>query len=237
MAQDDYFSFGDEDFESELGLGDLREDFPGQALALAEPPEPAPIGEDGFESAAKRAARPRGDSENGSSERRLPSSRRTRVFAALALGLLALFLVRIGVSALGGGEPSDRSQASATEARSAAPSAAVLEARRRTAALRASRERAAERQRARQHRAQTRHRARRRRQRAGAERHQNAKQRREREAAQEEAAATAEAPAPEDVPPTYEPAPPPSTPAPEPDPAPPSEGHIQNGASSPEFGL
>lgn len=233
MAQDDYFSFGDEDFESELDLADLQEGFPDQALALAEPPESAPIGEEGFESAAKRAARPRGDSEKGSSERRLPSSRRIRVLAALALGLLALFLVRIGVSALAGGEPSDRSQASAAEARPAAPSAAVLEARRRAAAIRASRERAAERQRTRQHRAQTRRRARRRRQRAAAERHQHAKQRREREAAQEEAAAAAEAPAPEYVPPTYEPAPPPSTPAP----APPSEGHIHNGASSPEFGL
>jgi len=236
MAQDDYFSFGDEDLESELELADLREDFPDQALALAEPPEPAPIGEDGFESAAKRAARPRGDSENGSSERRLPSSRRTRVFAVLALGLLALFLVRIGVSALAGGEPTDRSQASSPEARPAAPSTAVFETRRRAAALRASRERAAERQRARQHRAQTRRRARRRRQRAAIERHQSAKHRREREAAQEEAA-TAEAPAPEYAPPTYEPASPPSTPAPEPAPAPPSEGHIHSGATSPEFGL
>ena len=233
MAQDDYFSFGNEEFESELDLADLGDAYPDQALALVEPPEEVPAGEDESGPAAKRAVRPRGDSAKGSSEKRLPSSRRARVFAALALGLLALFLIRIAISALSGGEPAVQIQAGTGEARPAAPSAADLEARRRAEAIRASRERAAERQRARQHRAQTRRRARRRRQRAATERHQRVKERGAQAAAQEEAAAATEAPAPEYIPPTYEPTPPADSPAPEPS----SEGHLRNGASSPEFGL
>lgn len=247
MAQDDYFSFGDEELDAELDLTDLRGDSPDQAVVLVEPPFADEFGadEDWFGSSAKRAARPRGDSKIGSSERRLPSSRRTRTVAALALGLLALFLVRTAISTLGGGEPAAQSaSASASKststrmARSAAPAAADLDARRRAEGIRASRERAAEGQRIRQHRAQTRRRARRRRQRIAAERQQHAKVRRAQADSREEAsAAPAEGPATDYVPPTYEPAPPPSSPAPEPAPEPPSQPRIRNGANSPEFGL
>jgi len=244
MPQVDYFSFGDEELDAELDLIDLRGDSPDQAVALVEPLAGDELGadEDWFGSSAERAARPRGDSKIGSSERRLPSSRRTRTVAAVALGLLALFLVRTAISTLGGGEPAAQSASaskstSTRTARSAAPTAADLDARR-AEGIRASRERAAEGQRVRQHRAQTRRRARRRRQRIAAERQQHARVRRAQAASREEAsAAPAEGPATDYVPPTYEPAPPPSSPAPEPAPEPPSQPHIQNGANSPEFGL
>jgi len=232
MAQDDYFSFGDEELEGELELADLGRDQPDQDLALVEPPDAGEVraDEDRFGPAAKRAARPRGDSKKGSSERRRPSSRRTRIFAALALGFLALFLGGIAISGLSGGEPAVQDQASTSTAPPVAPSAADLEARR-AETIGSSRERTAERQRALQHRAQTRRHARRHRQRRTAERRQRVKQR----LAKEEAASAVEGPAPEYVPPTYEPAPPPSSPAPEPAPGPPTE--IHSGASSPEFGL
>ena len=228
MKQDDYFSFGDE----ELDLADPERELPDQALALAEPPDAARDGDGLLGPAAKRAARSRGDSEQGSSERRRPSSRQARGLAAIALGLLALLFVRIALSALGGADPAAQNPAG-TSTRHAAPSTADLEARRRAEAARASRERAAERQRARQHRARTRRRARRRRR--VAEGRRRAKERRSEKQAREEAAV--EAPAPEYVPPAYESSPPPSAPAPEPAPEPPGEGHLHDGSSSPEFGL
>jgi hypothetical protein len=247
MAQDDYFSFGDEELDTELDFIDLREGSPDQAVALVEPPAVDEGGADEywFGSSAERAARPRGDSKNGSSERRLPSSRWTRTVAALALGLLALFLIRTGISTLGGGEPAtqsasaNRSTSTSTRvARPATPAPADLNARRQAESARASRQSAAEGQRVRQHRAQTRRRARRRRQRIAGERQRHAKVRRAQTASQEEAsAAPADGPATDYAPPTHEPAPPPSSPVPEPAPEPSSQPHIQNGANSPEFGL
>lgn len=237
MAPDDYFSFGDEDLEGELDFSDLEGDSTDLALALVERPVEDSAGEDGFGSAAERAARPRGDSENGSSERRLPSSRRTRLFVVLALGVLALLVVRVAISALDGGPSRGQSHGAASEPRSTAQLPANLSAQRPAEAIRASRERAAERQRVRQHRAQTRRRARRRRERAAAERHQRAKEHRAQEAEQAVPAPAPEMPAPEYVPPPYEPAPSASSPEREALPSPPSEPHIQNGSSSPEFGL
>jgi len=226
MAQNDYFSFGDEELESEIDLADLSEGYPDQAVALAEPFDGIPAGEDDLGSVAERAARPRGDSTKGSSEKRLPSSRRTLVLAALASGLLVLFLIRAAISGLTAGEPVARSQAIPSVTRPAATAPVDLQARQ-AEALRASRQRAAERQRARRHKARTRRRARRGRQRG--------KDARARRAEPEAVSSAPEAPAPEYVPPTYEPAPPASSP--EPAPSPPSEDHLQDGSHSPEFGL
>jgi hypothetical protein len=237
MAQDEYFSFGDEDLDGELDFSDFEEDSSDLALAVAERPQETFAGESGFESAAKRAARPRGDSEKGSSERRLPSSRRTRLFVALTLGVLGLLFARVAISALDGGTSGGQEHRIATEVRPAAPSSANRSAQERAEAIRANHERAAERQRVRQHRAQTRRHARRRRERAAAERRQHAKERQAQEAEQEAAAPAPEASAPEYVPPPYEPAPPASSPEPEAPPAPPSGDHIHNGSSSQEFGL
>jgi hypothetical protein len=238
MAQDDYFSFGDEELEAELNLTDLGPDPGGNPVALVEPPDGAEefgADEDWFGSPTEGVERPRGDSK-GSLERRLPSSWRTRVLGGLALCLLILFLCRTVISTLGGDEPAVQNSAPTTS-RSAPPSAVDLDAGRRAEAIRASRQRAVESQRARQHRALTRRRARRRRQRKAAERHQRANVHRSQAEAQEEPSDTVEVPAPVYTPPTYEPAPPPSSPPPEPAPEPPGEPHIQNGAKSSEFGL
>jgi hypothetical protein len=226
MAQNDYFSFGDEELESELDLDDLSEGHPDQAVALAEPFDGVPASEYELGSVAERAARPRGDSTKRSPEKRLPSSRRTLVLAALASGLLVLFLLRAAISGLTSGEPVAQSQANRSVTRRVAPSTAELEVRR-ADAVQASRQRAAERQRARRHKAQTRRRARRGRQRV--------KESRKRKTEPEAISSAPEAPAPEYVPPAYEPAPPASSP--EPAPSPPSEDHPQDGAHSPEFGL
>lgn len=243
MAKDDYFSFGDEDLESAFDAASPGEDeFSGPtALALADPPEPL-VTEESSPTAAKRATRPRGDSESGSSERRGPSSRRSHLAVTVTLVLAALVIVRIGISAVAGGGGASAPQPTiARQAERSAEAQVAPPAPERAEQLRASRQRAAERQQVRQRRAKTRRRARRSRQRRSEERSHRAGEKREEKAAQEASSDSSESPAPAYLPPpAAEPAPPTSAPAPEasePPPPPRGEGGLHDGSSSPEFGL
>ena len=244
MAKDDYFSFGDEDLESAFDAASQGEDeFSGPtALAVADPPEEPLVEEEGFPTAAKRAARPRGDSESGSSERRGPSSRRSHLAFTVALVLAALVIVRVGISAVADGGGASAPQPNiARQSERSAEAPVGPSARERTDQLRASRGRAAERQQVRQHREKTRRRARRRRERRSAERHHRAEERREERATQEASSGSSESPAPAYIPPPApEPDPSTSAPAPEASPSPPpprGEASMRDGSSSPEFGL
>lgn len=233
MAQDDFFSFGDEELEAELSLPDLGDGLQAQAIDLLDPPQVVPAGEPAPRPAANQATRPRGDSKTGSSARRLPSSRPARLLAALALGLLALVLIHVVASVFAGGQGQEKSRLSESAGRSVPTPTAELAARRHAEEIRASRERAAERQRARRQRAQTRRRARRRRQRVAALRHRRNTVRQPSEAPSEVVTPAAEAPAAEIPAPTYvSPSPTPEATSPEG-----GDGHVHNGSSSSEFGL
>jgi hypothetical protein len=231
MAQDEFFSFGDEDLAGETDRSELTDDHlsGSPAIALADPPDAVPLGEFGnTSSAAERVRRPRGDSERASSERRRPSSRRTQLLACLALLLLAIVVVRGASSALSGAPSAAPSRDVAGEVQS--PTEAIVPSAPEDSGaeqLRASRERAVERQQVRQRRAKTRRRARRSRDRRAA------RQERRADAQRDQAASQAPEPAaPEYIPPAPEA-------APEYDPSPPPSGEtgLQDGASSPEFGL
>ncbi len=250
MAQDEYFSFGDEDLGGDLEVPDLEEDqlLGGSAVALADPPEHGldELGhglnepEGGLDeledpsSAAKRAARPRGDSKRASSARRGPSSRRMHLLAATALAVFALVVGRATIGAIDASGPAaparDVAVGSERAVEETMPANAAAER------LRASRERAAEQQQVRQRRAKTRHRARRSRDRRAAQRERRAETKQRKQKAQEASGASEEIPT-EYIPPAPEAAPE-TTPEPEPSPPPSSsEAGLQDGANSPEFGL
>jgi hypothetical protein len=235
MAKDEYFSFGDEDLGGEFDAADPVEGHlsGSAAVALADPPEEEVLGGVGdISSAAERAARPRGDSERASSERLGPAPRRTHLLVAAALVILALVVVRVTITALDGAGTAAPRQDVAAGSQSA-PEAIAHSAPQSSAAeqLRASRERAAERQQVRQRRAKTRRRARRSRERRAAQRERRAEKQREQAAAQEVGGAAEPNPS-EYIPPAPE-----AAPEAEPSPPPSDETGMQDGASSPEFGL
>jgi hypothetical protein len=228
MAKDEYFSFGDEELHGAPDDFFLREE--SGALALVDPPEDPLAAEEGSLAAEKRAARPRGDSANGSSEKRRPSTRRAHLAVAVALVLVGFLCVWVVVSALGGdARPSSASQPTAKgEVRGGTEAPAGP----RVPAVRLSRERAAERQQIRGRRANTRRRARRHREKRKAERRRRAELLREEKSAQE-------VPAPEYAPPSAPEAAAPSIPEPETSEAnaTPGSGGLHDGSSSAEFGL
>jgi len=226
---DEYFTFGDEDLD---GAAEANGSF-APTVALVDRIEDPSALEDEHPSTAERAARPRGDSRSGSSERRGPSVRRTRLLVGGAVAILAVLVVRVASSAFDGAGAADPGRDMVSESRNVAepitpspPGALSAEE------LRASRERAAERQRVRRQRAKTRRRARRRRERRVAQRERRA----EKQATSREANAASQPEPTEYIPPTPEAAPE-TAPAPEPSPPPSDEGGLQDGASSPEFGL
>ena len=235
MARDEFFSFGDEDLGATPDGAVLEDDLHSgrePATALADPPVGEFSGDDELASAAERAQRSRGDSERASSEKRGSSSRRTQILTVVALAALALVVVRVAIAVVDSEPAVPRENVSAGSATensvsdgrgSAVPSEQ----------LRASRERAAERQQARQRRAKTRRRARRSRERRAAQRERRAaKERRELEAKEVSGGQTSV----EYVPPPVEAAPE-AAPSPEAGPPPSGDAGLEDGASSPEFGL
>lgn len=240
MAQDEYFSFGDEDLDDVEAVGhedaDLAPESP--AVALADPPE-ADLDElDGLTSPAKRAARSRGDSERASSEKRRLSSRGTHLLAVLALAVLALVVVRVTITTIGPTDPTAPSHGVVSGSEELAgkkePNAAAVASKQ----LRAGRERAVERQQIRERRAKTWQRARRGRDRRAAKRKQAAEREHRRQKGEEANAVSEPAPT-EYLPPVPEVAPE-SAPESETGPSPSSpngEAGLQDGARSPEFGL
>lgn len=245
MAQDEYFSFGDEDLGGDFqaaGLEDEGHLLGGQAVALAEPPEPPGIDfveREGTAPAAERAARPRGDSKRASSERRRPSSRRAHLLAVAALAVLTLAVVRVTIAAIDTAGPAAPKQDAVTESEGAAqdPASADADALGATEQLRASRERAAEGQQVRQRRAKTRNRARRSRERRAAKRERRDERQQEEQKNQGTKGVSGQVPT-EYVPPAPEVAPETThEPAPESSAPPSGEAGLQDGSSSPEFGL
>jgi hypothetical protein len=235
MARDEYFSFGDEDLGAAFEGVDLEADLHlgrGAATALADPPAGEFDESDEPATAAERVQRSRGDSERASSEKRGPSPRRTQLIALAVLVALTLVVVRVASAALDGGPAPSRqdvSVGSPAESSDAAGSGSVAASEQ----LRASRERAAERQQVRQRRAKTRRRARRTRERRAAQHERRAaKEQRDLEA-RESGSPQAST---EYIPPPVEAAPE-AAPKPEASPPPSGEGGLQDGASSPEFGL
>lgn len=235
MARDEYFTFGDEDLGAAPGSHDLDDDFhPGRdsAIALADPPAGGRGESNERTSAAKRVQRSRGDSEGASSEKRGPSSGRRHLIAVVALVSLVLVVVRVAIAVVDG-EPAaprqDVSVGSATEKSGSAGSGSVVP----SGQLRASRERAVERQQVRQRRAKTRRRARRGRERREVRRERRAARERRDLEAQEASSPPAST---EYIPPLTEGAPE-AAPEPETGPSPSGEGGLQDGSSSPEFGL
>lgn len=224
MAHDDYFSFGDEEIEADLGAdqdtGTLR-----LATALIGGTEEDTEIDDGAEGTPSKAAG-RDSLARKPIWERLSSPR--VLLAASLVAAVAFGIVWFAISAPGGKEPSSRAP-STSEAEApfpATPPAAAVQ----PPVARAERQRAAERQRVRRQRAETRRRARRRRQRAASERRAHAERHRVQPDPQ--------APAPESPLPTYEEsAPPASSASPEPPQEPAGEPRLHDGASSPEFGL
>jgi hypothetical protein len=253
MGKSEFFSFGDEDLgeapeDSWTGPADLSSTGtllvdPGQGDREPETsPELAGVDLADFAETApveKGTERPRGDSYLGSSEKRQSSSRRVQGAVVLALIVAGIALARIAL-APAGTEPQVASSSPAAavpdprpQADETSPSSEPVEASHRAK----GRQRGAEQQRVQQKRSQTRQRARRRRAPHG---HGRAKDRRPTVPREVKEVAPPVQPAnpPESLPPEPEPELPASAPevqAAEADSS--GEVEIQDGSSSPEFGL
>jgi hypothetical protein len=104
MGQDEFFSFGDEEFDDPAGSAppsgpdssDSGDGTTGLHDAVAAPPP------------EKGARRSRGDSTTSSSEKRTPPSRGVRIGATVALAVAAVLLVRVLVAGHSAGGDPDR---------------------------------------------------------------------------------------------------------------------------------
>lgn len=230
MAKDDYFSFGDEDLGGPAPVTSLpAEAGPAPAASTlaadaqgtyefdtVDPPGPA-----------RTAPRSRGDLTPGSSEQRGAVSRWILIGLAIAIAIWAITKVGLPtLSADGPAVPPAAAVQGADEARAASTVQPADVSRPgptpRAAGIRRSRDRNAERQRVEKHRSRTRNRSQR-----GRER----KARGDRQPPAPAGASPVEAPA------EVEYIPPPAESEPEPESAPTEPPALQDGSTSPEFGL